>query len=392
MPRQHPLRIFLSSTYQDLESYRSIVLDVLHRNGHVYHGMEFFGAAPCSTLEECLAQVEQSDLVICLLALRYGSCPPRRRLSYTELEIRHAIRSGIPILAYFLSDQMPVLKTHIDQGLSGDRLHRLKVSLAKRCKPAYFTTPEDLGMKIARDLLSRLTVDSNTPSQDVPLTLKFMHTYPIPNSPLRFGDFLSTLEDQGAPPPSPILMQQVHDDAVKYFVLDRGEARPSVKCLIERLCGLDEQQVSCNKPSLAFRLWAIANTAALMKGEAPVKSHEDEVFNLFDIAPLSFLPSPENADTYDVSLAVDNWHDVGRWLKAGCGWGYRGMFAKEWRSVLPMVTTQGLLSFANLTGTRTAIYAAAWNSMLWFDVVADQAGAEALPIAGRLLDTRGLGL
>src|ERR1041385_6266250 len=106
----HP-RVFLSSTYEDLVPYRDAVMHVLSGCEAVFKGMEHFGAFQSSPLETCLRQLEDSNLAICILRTRYGSCPEGHSKSYTELEIEHAINLKCPIHVYILDeDKQPVLK------------------------------------------------------------------------------------------------------------------------------------------------------------------------------------------------------------------------------------------------------------------------------------------
>jgi Domain of unknown function (DUF4062) len=68
-----PLKVFCSSTYVNFENYRSAVEDVLTNFESRFVGMEYFGARTTESLESCLRQVEQADLVVCLVGTLYGS-------------------------------------------------------------------------------------------------------------------------------------------------------------------------------------------------------------------------------------------------------------------------------------------------------------------------------
>ena len=106
-----PIRVFLSSTYEDLSPYRDQVMKVLVSCEAVYKGMEYFGASQYTSLDLCLKQVEDCNLFICLLGTRYGSRPPGNTKSYTELEIERAIELHLPILVYALDVKtQPMLK------------------------------------------------------------------------------------------------------------------------------------------------------------------------------------------------------------------------------------------------------------------------------------------
>ena len=145
--------VFLSSTYSDLATHRGQVMDVLARFGMVYKGMEYFGASQDIALDVCLKQLAGCDLVIVILGTRYGSCPPDSQKSFTELEIEHAKKLGVPIHVYLLDqDRHPVIWRHVDSGEAAERLAALRERLMKERLVAFFISPEDLAVKIARDL------------------------------------------------------------------------------------------------------------------------------------------------------------------------------------------------------------------------------------------------
>jgi hypothetical protein len=90
-------RIYISSTYGDLEDHREHVYRALRQLGHDVIAMEDYVAADQRPLERCLADVAASDLYLGVFAHRYGYIPnkdnPEGR-SITELEYRHAQAKG----------------------------------------------------------------------------------------------------------------------------------------------------------------------------------------------------------------------------------------------------------------------------------------------------------
>jgi SAM-dependent methyltransferase len=146
------MKVFVSSTYSDLATYRGRVLDVLTRCETIYHGMEFFGSADRPALDHCLSEIDRCDAVICILGTRYGSRPSGSNISYTEHEINHAMAVGKPIFPFVIHDDQPVPCRHFDVGQDAEALSALKQRLGSHFMPAYFTTPEDLALKIAQSL------------------------------------------------------------------------------------------------------------------------------------------------------------------------------------------------------------------------------------------------
>src|SRR5215469_9144410 len=95
------LRVFISSTSGGLTTYREAAVDVCHRLGLEPVYMEEFGPQRLPPENVCRNKVESCHIFILLLAHRYGTRPPGRKLSYTELEYRWAMdRPQMPLLPF----------------------------------------------------------------------------------------------------------------------------------------------------------------------------------------------------------------------------------------------------------------------------------------------------
>ena len=79
-------RVYVSSTFSDLEEYRKRVRTILRRRDHEDVAMEYYGAEDQRPVDKCLNDVENCDLYIGIFALRYGHIPPGYEKSITELE------------------------------------------------------------------------------------------------------------------------------------------------------------------------------------------------------------------------------------------------------------------------------------------------------------------
>lgn len=108
-PTTNPrLRVFLCGTYSDIRAERDAVLDAIERLGLQRDAMELFGARSEQPLEACLKQVRQSDVLVVVVAHRYGSLVPGSDISFSEAEYREGFTLGKPCLVYMRSDQMKV--------------------------------------------------------------------------------------------------------------------------------------------------------------------------------------------------------------------------------------------------------------------------------------------
>lgn len=163
-PKQH-IPVFVSSTYEDLKSYRSAIQDVLHRMETVVKGMEYFGSKPGSPVDECLKAVRTSKVYIGIFAMRYGSIDEITGKSMTHLEYEEAQKLGLPTLIYLIDEErQPVLPKYVDTGDKALKLEELKSEIKKRFTISFFTTPDDLSRRISQDLpgvLSSIGVNFN---------------------------------------------------------------------------------------------------------------------------------------------------------------------------------------------------------------------------------------
>jgi subtilisin family serine protease len=105
-----PLKVFISSTSQDLEQHRAVVRDVVldMKWGPVM--MENFRTSPLPIVEACQSAIEQSDLLILVVAFRRGWQPTREQGgngsdTITALELAFARSKGVPVIALLASDE-----------------------------------------------------------------------------------------------------------------------------------------------------------------------------------------------------------------------------------------------------------------------------------------------
>jgi hypothetical protein len=159
------LSIFLGSTFADLEPHRAAVLHALQRLEAVARGMEHFGSLPGAPKDECLRVVRGCSVYIGIFAMRYGSIDSKSGKSLTELEYEEAQRFNLPALIYLIDeDRQPVLPKHVDFGAPAEKLNTLKSRLRERHVVSFFTTPDDLAMRVTQDL-ARLIQEGGLPVQ-----------------------------------------------------------------------------------------------------------------------------------------------------------------------------------------------------------------------------------
>ena len=168
MPKNLP-DVFISSTSEDLRLYRAAARDASISAGFTPEMMEYLEASGTDPpLDECLARVSQADVLVVLVAHRYGWVPPGQTKSITWLEYEHTKKE---VLAFLVDPEFdwPIgqkeehkLLVAVAQGKLAevaaevqarvDKLREFKAWLDSRGTRKIFTTPEDLWGKVYQAL------------------------------------------------------------------------------------------------------------------------------------------------------------------------------------------------------------------------------------------------
>ena len=149
------MRVYLSSTFEDLQGYRAAVFAALEKAGLDVARMEAYTAADARPLDLCLHDVGQSDIYVGLFAWRYGYEPPAEHgnpqaRSITELEYRQAERANLRKLLFFAHpDTKAGWPDHFKDDVTGqgDRGKKLKAFLTElgvEKSTSFFHTPDEL--------------------------------------------------------------------------------------------------------------------------------------------------------------------------------------------------------------------------------------------------------
>src|SRR6188474_1678975 len=111
------MRIYLSSTFNDLKQHRETVIQSLRRAGDHVVNMEDYAASDQRPLDKCRADIAACDVSVVLIAWRYGYVPPGETKSITELEFREAVQRKKGVLAFLLHEDADWPKSRIDRDL-----------------------------------------------------------------------------------------------------------------------------------------------------------------------------------------------------------------------------------------------------------------------------------
>src|SRR5438046_6667670 len=87
---QRAMKVFLSSTAQDLVAYRKVADDTILRMSQEAVVMERFGPLPGEPVAECERKARECDVVVCIVAHRYGFVPDKGLGSITRRAVEAA--------------------------------------------------------------------------------------------------------------------------------------------------------------------------------------------------------------------------------------------------------------------------------------------------------------
>jgi CheY-like chemotaxis protein len=146
------VKIFLSSTYEDLVEYRAKAAQAIERLGQQGIRMEVFGARPDNATIASLEEIESSDAVLGIYAHRYGYVPSNSTISITEQEFNFAEKKKKPTFCFCVDDDYPWVPKHMESEPGQSKLKAFKNRINTSVVRDTFTTPEDLAYKVAASL------------------------------------------------------------------------------------------------------------------------------------------------------------------------------------------------------------------------------------------------
>jgi hypothetical protein len=164
------MRIFVSSSFEDLKDHRASAIRVLRQLGHEVIAMEDMTAGSLAPLAKVLEMVDRSEAYVGIFAWRYGYAPQvgaesppvvagatPGQTSVTDYEYLHAIERGLPVMAFLLDERWPWPPEFVDgfdQTRAGaqpntNRIRALRLALQQERVVSWFTTPTDLEARVS---------------------------------------------------------------------------------------------------------------------------------------------------------------------------------------------------------------------------------------------------
>ncbi|KAF5417679.1 MAG: hypothetical protein C5S49_02985 [Candidatus Methanogaster sp.] len=144
------MKIFVSSTYLDLEAYRNKAREAIEESGNEFVGMEDFQSHTHEAPEFCPEMVEACNVLVLIVAYERGYVPDGEAISMTRLEYEHALAKKIPVRCYLPESDHPWNPEFIDKYWRSIDEFRGLILDGHIC--SFFTTPESLYEKLGSDI------------------------------------------------------------------------------------------------------------------------------------------------------------------------------------------------------------------------------------------------
>jgi uncharacterized protein DUF4062 len=170
------MRIFVSSSFEDLSEHRTAAIRVLRQLGHEVVAMEEMVAGAVAPLAKVIDMVDRSEAYVGLFAWRYGYVPttgteaPAKpaanppkvagasygATSITHYEYLRAVERKLPVMAFLLDEQYPWPPRFIDGfdpirpggSVNTSNIRALRQVLQQERVVSWFTTPTDLEARV----------------------------------------------------------------------------------------------------------------------------------------------------------------------------------------------------------------------------------------------------
>ena len=153
-------RVFLSYTAQDLVEHATVAAKVVRRMEWVVVDHRDWSARGLPALQWCRQKVRSCQVLVVLVAHRYGWVPSREEggdgeRSVVWLEVEEARAHGIPVLPLLVDESAPWPPPHMEglkDPVAGEQVNKLKRILAQSIR-ATFSTPESLEAPLLQALV-----------------------------------------------------------------------------------------------------------------------------------------------------------------------------------------------------------------------------------------------
>ncbi len=146
-------RVFISSTSLDLQDYRQAAFRAIQSLGGYSDDMIYWSADERGGATLSADRVRQSDVLVLLLAHRYGHVPDGSSYSVTEMEFRTARAADIPVLAFIIDDEVPWPPKFVERERAAE-MARFKELVSQEVTWRKFRSADELMALVTQSLVS----------------------------------------------------------------------------------------------------------------------------------------------------------------------------------------------------------------------------------------------
>ena len=145
-------QVFVSSTYLDLKSERTLVLESVLKMSCIPAGMELFPSANDEQFEYIKQIINESDYYVLVVGGKYGSTD-EQGISYTEKEFDYALEIEKPILSFIHSapEELPASRFELDPE-KREKLNSFRAKASKGKIVSFWNSPEFLATQVIASL------------------------------------------------------------------------------------------------------------------------------------------------------------------------------------------------------------------------------------------------
>lgn len=146
-----PRIVMISSTTLDLPEHREHARMACERQGFFPRMMEQLSASRAGGLTRSLEMVDECDIYVLILGVRYGYVPAGSSISITEAEYERAFARGIPLLTFIAHEDHWFRQSDFDSA-GAEKLERFRQRLMNAHTVEFFKSADDLGGRIVNAL------------------------------------------------------------------------------------------------------------------------------------------------------------------------------------------------------------------------------------------------
>ncbi|MCX6583676.1 MAG: DUF4062 domain-containing protein [Candidatus Aminicenantes bacterium] len=145
------MKVFISSTYEDLKEYRQKAIEAVNRYKCIPLAMELFGARAEEATTVCDKEIRECDVFIGIYAHRYGYIPGGETKSITQLEYDLAKELGKDCLCFIVEKNI-LWNTEFMEMDKYAEINAFLGEVKKACVVESFKSPEDFMGKLSASL------------------------------------------------------------------------------------------------------------------------------------------------------------------------------------------------------------------------------------------------